>query len=182
MPNSLSFVPVTSRLDLVSPTVANHLASWPGPVPIDEILVAEIDPDFAGGIEFCSRYGISHSQGVNCIIVLGKRGASRSQAAILVPVGFRADLNGVVRKQLGVREVSLGATDTVLEATRMEYGSITPFGLPEDWPILIDDAIVKEPRVVMGSGLRRSKLSVPGIALLSLPSALPVIGLSRESP
>jgi prolyl-tRNA editing enzyme YbaK/EbsC (Cys-tRNA(Pro) deacylase) len=61
----------------------------------------------------------------------------------------------------------------------MEYGGITPIGLPEDWPVLIDAAVVDLPYAVVGSGLRKSKLLVPGKVLASWPAAEVVDGLAR---
>jgi prolyl-tRNA editing enzyme YbaK/EbsC (Cys-tRNA(Pro) deacylase) len=53
----------------------------------------------------------------------------------------------------------------------MEYGGITPIGLPADWPLLVDEAVAATGLVVIGSGLRRSKLVVPGRLLAGLPGA-----------
>jgi prolyl-tRNA editing enzyme YbaK/EbsC (Cys-tRNA(Pro) deacylase) len=53
----------------------------------------------------------------------------------------------------------------------MEYGGITPIGLPEGWPVLIDRAVLDREIVVIGSGLRRSKLALPSAALAELASA-----------
>ena len=61
----------------------------------------------------------------------------------------------------------------------MEYGGITPSGLPEDWPLLIHAAVAASARVVVGSGLRRSKLTLPGKALAELPGARVLDGLAR---
>ena len=59
----------------------------------------------------------------------------------------------------------------------MEYGGITPVGLPADWPILIDRAVAEHKWVIVGSGLRRSKLVLPGSALPLLPGAVVLDGL-----
>ncbi|MCC5697216.1 hypothetical protein LH612_29085, partial [Klebsiella pneumoniae] len=61
--------------------------------------------------------------------------------------------------------------------TGMEYGGITPFGLPEGWPVLLDPAVVKAPALVVGSGLRRSKVVTPGELLQQLPGAEVLDGL-----
>jgi prolyl-tRNA editing enzyme YbaK/EbsC (Cys-tRNA(Pro) deacylase) len=53
----------------------------------------------------------------------------------------------------------------------MEYGGINPIGLPPPWPILIDDAVARQPQLIIGSGLRRSKLLVSGAFLAELPNA-----------
>ena len=64
----------------------------------------------------------------------------------------------------------------------MEYGGITPIGLPADWPILIDAAVVAAGPVVIGSGLRRSKLVVDGAVLAGLPGAEVIEGLAVPVP
>jgi prolyl-tRNA editing enzyme YbaK/EbsC (Cys-tRNA(Pro) deacylase) len=53
----------------------------------------------------------------------------------------------------------------------MEYGGITPLGLPTGWPVLVDAAVLDVPHVVVGSGLRRSKLVVVTALLTKLPGA-----------
>lgn len=59
----------------------------------------------------------------------------------------------------------------------MEYGGITPIGLPGDWPLLVDSAVVDLAYVLVGSGRRRGKLLVPGKAFAELPGAVVLEGL-----
>jgi prolyl-tRNA editing enzyme YbaK/EbsC (Cys-tRNA(Pro) deacylase) len=61
--------------------------------------------------------------------------------------------------------------------TGMEYGGITPVGLPEGWRLFVDESLTGMPMVVLGSGLRRSKLLMPGPVLAELPGAEVVAGL-----
>jgi prolyl-tRNA editing enzyme YbaK/EbsC (Cys-tRNA(Pro) deacylase) len=61
--------------------------------------------------------------------------------------------------------------DDAVSLTGMEFGGITPVGLPAGWPVLVDDAVVAAGEVVVGSGLRRSKLLLTGDDLLTLPGA-----------
>jgi prolyl-tRNA editing enzyme YbaK/EbsC (Cys-tRNA(Pro) deacylase) len=175
----IEFVPVLSRLDLVSPSVAACVSGWRGSVPVGDLWVAEIDPNFSGGTEFCDRYGFKHTEGANCVVVEGQRGAASTFAAVVVPVGTRTDFNSAVRKRLGARRVSIGSLETVLAETGMEYGSITPVGLPSSWRVLVDAVVASAARVVIGSGLKHSKLSVPGAALLELEGSELVEGLAR---
>jgi prolyl-tRNA editing enzyme YbaK/EbsC (Cys-tRNA(Pro) deacylase) len=60
----------------------------------------------------------------------------------------------------------------------MEFGGITPIGLPAPWPILIDAAVLERDVVVIGSGLRRSKIALPAAALADLPGAEVIEGLA----
>jgi prolyl-tRNA editing enzyme YbaK/EbsC (Cys-tRNA(Pro) deacylase) len=61
--------------------------------------------------------------------------------------------------------------DKVLSITKMEYGGITPVGLPKDWQIFVDQAITVKEYVIIGSGVRHSKLLVPGAIFAKLPNS-----------
>lgn len=74
----------------------------------------------------------------------------------LVPALERADLLAPP-----VHE-ALAAGGDAVASTGMEYGGITPVGLPAGWPVLVDARVHAAPWVVIGSGVRRSKLVVPG--------------------
>ena len=89
----------------------------------------------------------------------------------MVLATMRADVNGVIRRELDVRKCSFAPMDEAVALTGMEYGGITPIGLPNDWPILVDDAVVAAGEVVIGSGLRASKILLPATELLGLPNA-----------
>ena len=92
-------------------------------------------------------------------------------AAVMVLATDRADVNGVVRRHLGARKISFAPMADAVGLTGMEFGGITPVGLPEGWPVLVDEAVVAAGEVVIGSGLRRSKLLLRGADLLTLPGA-----------
>jgi prolyl-tRNA editing enzyme YbaK/EbsC (Cys-tRNA(Pro) deacylase) len=91
----------------------------------------------------------------------------------------RADVNGVARRELDVRKASFAPVDDAVAATGMEYGGITPIGLPGDWRVLIDARVAAATRVVVGSGVRRSKLTLPGSLLGQLPGATVIEGLAQ---
>jgi prolyl-tRNA editing enzyme YbaK/EbsC (Cys-tRNA(Pro) deacylase) len=104
-------------------------------------------------------------------VVSGKRSGEERFAACLVLATTRADVNGIVRRRLDVRKASFAPMDTAVELTGMAYGGITPLGLPESWPILIDSVVAELPELVIGSGIRGSKLLIPGPVLAALPRA-----------
>jgi prolyl-tRNA editing enzyme YbaK/EbsC (Cys-tRNA(Pro) deacylase) len=176
---TLQPVPALTRPDLVGPPVLAALRGWDGERPVEEVAVAEIDPALADTAEFCVRYGVAPEESANCVVVSGRRGGETRFAACLVLSTTRADVNNVVRRHLDVRKASFAPTEVAVTETGMEYGGITPFGLPPGWPILVDRAVAQSPRVVVGSGLRRSKLWVPGSVLAGLPGAQVVDGLAR---
>jgi prolyl-tRNA editing enzyme YbaK/EbsC (Cys-tRNA(Pro) deacylase) len=143
------------------------------------IRAAEIDPELADTAAFCERYDVSSAQSANCVVVAGRRGETVTFAACVVLATTRADVNGVVRRLLDARKASFAPLDEVVAATAMEFGGITPIGLPAGWPIFVDAAVVGAGTVVVGSGLRRSKLALPGALLAELPGASVVDGLAR---
>ena len=136
-----------------------------------EVRVAPIDPELADTAAFCTHYGMTLETSANCVVVAAKRGGETTYAACMVLATDRADVNGVVRRHMGARKVSFAPMAEATGLTGMEYGGITPFGLPQEWPVLVDEAVAATPYVVVGSGLRRSKLWVPGKLVAALPGA-----------
>ena len=176
MTEVLSFEPALSRPELLAAPVAAALREWPG---ADEILVAEIDPELADTAAFCERYGVSPTESANCVVIAAKRGGNTMYAACMVLATTRADVNGLVRRHLDARKASFAPVETVTAVTGMEYGGITPVGLPADWPVLVDEAVAKTGSVVIGSGVRGSKLRLPGRLVAAIPGAqvLPDLGV-----
>ena len=174
---SLTAVPALSRPDLLAAPVAQALAALA--VIADEVGVAEIDPDVADTAAFCERYGVSPAESANCVVISGRREGETRYAACVILATTRADVNGMARRALDVRKASFAATDVAVAATGMEYGGITPLGLPGGWPVLVDALAADTSAVVIGSGLRRSKLVLPGKLLAGLPGAKVIDGLAR---
>ena len=170
---SLKLEPAQSRLDLLAAPVAAALQVWPAEAPIDA--------DLADTAAFCEAYGVSLGESANCVIVAGKRGDVIRYAACVVLATTRADVNGVVRRHLDARKASFAAMDDAVALTGMEYGGITPIGLPADWLILVDSRVIATPHVIIGSGVRHSKIALAGPALGALPGAEVIEGLARDA-
>jgi prolyl-tRNA editing enzyme YbaK/EbsC (Cys-tRNA(Pro) deacylase) len=173
---TLKTEPARERPDLLAPAVRAALETWAEP----DVLVAPIDPTLADTAAFCEAYDVGLDASANCVVVAGKRDGEVRYAACLVLATTRADVNGVARRRLDVRKASFAPMDTAVAETGMEYGGITPVGLPEAWPILIDARVVATPYVIIGSGVRHSKIALPGPALLRLPGAEVIEGLARS--
>ena len=130
---------------------------------------------------FCAAYEVGLDESANCVVVAGKREGVVRYAACVVLATTRADVNGVVRRALDVRKASFAPMADAVEMTGMEYGGITPIGLPEQWPILVDARVVATPHVIIGSGVRHSKIALPGPALGALPNARVLDDLARPA-
>ncbi len=172
-PGTLAWQAVSD--DLVAAPVATALSSW---ARAADVLVAPIDPELADTAEFCARYDVSLSDSANCVVIAGRRGDDVRYAACVVLATTRADVNGVVRRRLEARKASFAPMADAVERSGMEYGGITPIGLPSSWPVLVDRAVLERDVVVIGSGLRRSKLALPSSALADLAGAEVIDGLA----
>lgn len=158
-PGSLAWVGAPERPDLLAAPVVAFLATWPLAAAVE---VAEIDPDLADTAAFCARYDVPAEVSANCVVIEGRRGETTKWGACVVLATTRADVNGVIRRRLDARKASFAAMDVAVASTEMEYGGITPLGLPQGWLLLVDEAVVASDVVVVGSGVRRSKLALPG--------------------
>ena len=172
-PGTLPWTEVEDHL--VAQPVADALAAWSRR---DDVLAAPIDPDLADTAAFCEQYGVAMADSANCVVIAGRRGETTRYAACVVLATTRADVNGVVRKRLDARKASFAPMEDAVTLTGMEFGGITPIGLPAPWPVLIDAAVLERDVVVIGSGLRRSKLALPSAALGQLPNAEVIEGLA----
>ncbi|MFI7009315.1 YbaK/EbsC family protein [Streptomyces sp. NPDC050145] len=170
--------PAPDVLNLLTRPVADAVRSWRGSVPAQDLIHVDTEPDWADTATFVEHYGSDLlDTSANCVVVSGKRGGEATLAACVVLSATKVDVNGVVRRHLGARKASFASMDTATGETGMEYGGITPIGLPADWPVLVDAAVADLPYVLIGSGTRRGKLIVPGKALAELPGATVVEGL-----
>ena len=168
----LELVPAAGRPDLLPETV---LAALP-----DGAWVCEIDPDVADTAALVEARRVSLEASANCVVVSGKRDGAERVAACVVLATTRADVNSAVKKALDVRKASFLPVDRAVTESGMEFGGITPVGLPAGWRILVDTAVAGADWVLIGSGVRRSKLVVRGSDVAALPGAEVVdIALAR---
>ena len=175
MIGTLKLEPALSRLDLLAAPVAAALGG------LQEVLVAPIDADLADTAAFCEAYGVGLEISANCVIVAGRRGETTRYAACVVLATTRADVNGVVRRHLDARKASFAPMDDAVRLTGMEYGGITPIGLPSSWPVLVDSRVVAMPHVIIGSGVRHSKIAIAGAALGAMVGVEVIEGLARDA-
>jgi prolyl-tRNA editing enzyme YbaK/EbsC (Cys-tRNA(Pro) deacylase) len=178
---TLKLEPALSRPDLLAPPVVKALEIWPAEAPVDaeQVLVAPIDAELADTAAFCEAYDVGLEVSANCVIVAGRRGEVVRYAACVILATTRADVNGVVRKLLDARKCSFAPMDEAVRLTGMEYGGITPIGLPADWPVLVDARVAATRHVIVGSGVRHSKIAIAGPALGALPGAQVIPDLAR---
>jgi prolyl-tRNA editing enzyme YbaK/EbsC (Cys-tRNA(Pro) deacylase) len=170
----LTSLPAGEHPELLAPSVAKALASWEH---AGQVAVVEIDPDLADTAALTEAYDLPLDASANCVVVGGRRAGEDRVAACVVRADTRADVNNLVKRALDVRKASFLAMERAVEETGMEYGGITPVGLPVGWRLFVDRAVVDIDVALVGSGVRRSKLLLPGRLLALLPGAEVLAGL-----
>lgn len=163
---SLVCVPALDRPDLLAVPVAEALRGWSG---AENVSVTEIDPDLADTAALTEAYDLPLSASANCVVVSGRRAGEERIAACVVRADTRADVNSLVKRTLDVRKASFLTVERAVAETGMEYGGITPVGLPAGWRVLVDATVLDIDVAVIGSGVRRSKLLLAGEDLAALP-------------
>ena len=174
--------PALERTDLLGPPVAAALealaaASLQGVDLARRVQVVPIDPRYSDTDALNARYALDPGATGNCVLVAGRRTGQERIAACVVRASDLADVNHVVKRRIDVRKASFLPVERAVQMSSMEYGGITPIGLPGDWRLLIDAAVAERDTVLIGSGVRHSKLLVPGALLAALPGAEIVAGL-----
>lgn len=173
----LDFQPIINHPDLVHDSMykfmeKHHL--------IDQFKVARIDPKYANDPRLDDVYEVDPYLRLKCIVFMGVRRKVDKYAAVVVQNPYKVDSGSLLHHAMDVSKVSFGNLDDVIKQTDMEFGSITPVGVPEFYQILIDSRVKKIPDVILGSGQVNSKLMTTLQALESLPNARYVDGLAKE--
>lgn len=131
--------------------------------------ITECDPEHADTAVYCEQYGLDPGFAANAILVKGKSAGERLYCLCVLLATHRLNTNHRVRKKLGARKVSFAPADETREMTGMEIGGVTPFAMPEDLPVWVDEAVMDAEYVVLGGGNRHSKIRVSPQVFLRLP-------------
>jgi len=115
------------------------------------------DPELADTAAFCEAYGVPLERSANAIVVASRKPEGHNAVCVVLATD-RLDVNGVVRRRLGVRKVSFASAQLTKELTGQEIGGVTIFGLPDDLPVWIDSRVVEHDWVVVGAGSRSAKI------------------------
>lgn len=142
--------------------------------------VIAIDPEFADTAAFCERYDSPLENAANTLLVTSRR-KPHVDALCVVLATSRLDVNRKVRAAVGAGKLSFAPVERMAELTGMRVGGVTPFGVPDHLPVLVDQRVMERPWVIVGTGGRASKLRIAPDALLALPSAV-VADLARDPP
>ncbi len=140
--------------------------------------IIPIDPAFADTAAFCERYGYTLDRSANTIIVASKKAPIR-YAACVVLASTRLDVNGSVRRAMGVPKASFATAEEMAALTGMQAGGVTPFALPEGVPLYVDAAVMDRDWVVLGGGGRSTKIKIATAVFAKLNAAV-ISGLAFD--
>lgn len=139
------------------------------------------DPELADTAQFCAAYGIDPADSANTIVVVGKADPPIYVACVVLAT-TRLDVNSAVRKKLGTKKASFASADETRALTSMLIGGVTAFGLPDDMPVWVDEAVMRRESIVLGGGSRSWKLRCRPEALLTIPLVEVVADLAKSIP
>jgi prolyl-tRNA editing enzyme YbaK/EbsC (Cys-tRNA(Pro) deacylase) len=176
-------LPPLEHPELLAAATLAALERWFREVPdaAQVVGVCAIDPALSDTAALTEGLGLPPDASINCVVVAGKRAGIERIAGAGVRANTRADVNNTIRRLLDVRKASFMPVGSAVAATGMEYGGITPIGLPEGWRILFDRQVIDGGAAVIGAGVRQAKLVLPGSILATLPGAEVIDGLSIPS-
>lgn len=149
---------------------------------IEGAAVIDCDPALADTAEFCAAYGYDLADSANAIVVVGKSDPAVYVLAVVL-ASHRLDVNGVVRRTLGVKKASFAPAADTAALTGMQLGGVTPLAVPAGLPVWIDAAVMERRQIVVGGGSRSCKVVGPPAMLTALvPSACVIDDLAHPIP
>ena len=119
--------------------------------------VMDCDPDLADTAQFCEAYGVALEESANAILVASKKPEGNHVVCVAL-AHTRLDVNGAVRRKLGVRKLSFAAAEVTRELTGQEIGGVTIFGLPDGLGVWLDARVLEHDSVIVGAGSRSAKI------------------------
>lgn len=145
-----------------------------------EYEVMDCDPELADTAAFCEAYDVPLEKSANAILVASRKPEGHN-AVCVVLAHTRLDVNGTVRKRLGVRKVSFAPADVTKELTGQEIGGVTIFGLPEALPVWLDSRVMECDWVIVGAGSRSAKIKFDPSQLRDVDGYEVVDGLAKSN-
>ena len=141
-----------------------------------------IDPAYADTAAFCEKYGYLLDRSANTIIVASKK-EPKKFAACVVLAHTQLDVNKRVRHLLGVSKASFATAEEVQAVTGMQIGGVTPFALPAEWPLYVDERIMGLEWVILGGGGRETKIKISPEVFTKLGAEIIAgLGFERSAP
>jgi prolyl-tRNA editing enzyme YbaK/EbsC (Cys-tRNA(Pro) deacylase) len=126
--------------------------------------VMPCDPALADTAAFCEHYGVDPSDSANTIVVASKKEPKQYVACVLLAT-TRLDVNGAVKRRMGVSKASFASAEETGNLTGMRMGGVTALALPADMPVWVDSRVMHRDEIVLGGGSRAMKIRLTPAAL-----------------
>ena len=127
---------------------------------------------------FSKHYGVPMENNANTILVASKRGPRRYAVCVLLAT-TSLDVNKTVKQHMEVSKASFANAEETAEQTGMLIGGVTPFGLPDELPVLVDERVMEREWIILGGGNRTSKVKAAPDVLRVVPNMVVVPNLAR---
>ena len=137
------------------------------------------DPELADTAAFCEAYDIPLERSANAILVASRKPEGHHALCVVLATS-RLDVNGLVRRRLGVRKVSFASAELTQELTGQEIGGVTIFGLPDGMPVWIDTGVLDNDWIVVGAGSRSAKIRLDPNQLVGMKGFEIVEDLAKQ--
>lgn len=82
-----------------------------------------------------------------------------------------------LRKYIGQSRITMASEEEVLTVTGYRIGTVSPFGLPSPLRILIDESVLKEDEISIGSGMRNTGIIMKSADLRRALSDAEIVSL-----
>ena len=138
------------------------------------------DPELADTAAFCQAYDIPLERSANAILVASRKPEGHHALCVVLATS-RLDVNGLVRRRLGVRKVSFASAELTRELTGQEIGGVTIFGLPDGMPVWIDSGVLDNDWIVVGAGSRSAKIRLDPNQLVGMEGFEIVEDLAKQA-
>ena len=91
---------------------------------------------------------------------------SKKEFVMVLMAGPRQISWPALRSYLGHSRMTMASKEEVQEVTGYELGAVLPFGLPEPLRILVDESVLEEAEVSIGSGVRNATVILKSADLM----------------
>ena len=91
---------------------------------------------------------------------------SEEEFVMVLMAGPRQISWPALRSYLGHSRMTMASKEEVQEVTGYELGAVSPFGLPEPMRVLVDESVLEQAEVSIGSGVRNATVILKSADLM----------------
>lgn len=85
-----------------------------------------------------------------------------------------------LRRYLGESRLTTASQDEVFAVTGYQPGAVSPFGLPAPLRILVDESVLAEAQLSIGSGVRGTTVILRGSDLLAALGDVEIVSIAKQ--